>query len=234
MSPLPFNDEELEEVPAEMPGLEMEQEAAAAQQRNQPAPEVRREEMSVQQEKDNLDKLHEIWHIANHIHSTACLDNQVFTVTPEDGMSVDWRPYKEALTEDMESIRKAMGVMAKTQEEVCFHFPDYVSSWVPEGGYAAVVTQQWGTGKSRVNDLPSPASTVVYWYPNPEQLLDAVGAVFRMVKRTYAVDPKMKKKDTVCITYAAVQDLTYTHEVEQRQQLVPVYLLVLGTDEVQQ
>ncbi len=61
-------------------------------------------------------------------------------VTPEENVSVDWRPYEEALAEDMESIRKAMGVVAKTQEEVCFHFLDYVSSWVPEGGYAVVVT----------------------------------------------------------------------------------------------
>ncbi len=131
----------------------------------------------------------------------------------------------------MESICKAMGIIAKTQEEVCFHFPDYVSSWVLEGGYAGVVTQQWGMGKSRVNDLPPPASTVVFWYV---QLLDAVGAVFRMVKQTYAVDPKTKKKETVCITYAAVQDLTFAHEVEQQQWLVPVRLLVLGMDEVHQ
>ncbi len=101
----------------------------------------------MEQEEDTLDKLHEIRHLANHAHSTAHLNDQVFTVTPGDGMSVDWRLYKEAFAEDMESIRKAMGVMAKTQEEVCFHFPDYVSSWVPEG-YAVVVTQQWGTTKS--------------------------------------------------------------------------------------
>ncbi len=111
------------------------------------------------------------------------------------------------------------------------NFPDYVSSWVLEGGYAAVVMQQWGTGKSRVNDLPPPASTIVFWYV---QLSGAVGAMFRMVKRTYAVDPKMKKNDTVCIPYAAVQDLMYVHEVEQQQWLVPVRLLVLGTDEVWQ
>ncbi len=69
-------------------------------------------------------------------------------------------------------------------------------------------------GKSRVNDLPPTASTVVFWYV---QLLDAVGAVFRMVKWTYAVDPKTKKKEMVCITYTAVHDLTFVHEVEQRQ-----------------
>ncbi len=147
-------------------------------------------------------------------------NSQTFTVTSEENVSVDWRPYKEALAEDMESICKAMGVIAKTQEEVCFHFPDYVSSWVPEGGYAVVVTQQWGMGKSRVNDLPPPASTVVFWYV---QLLEAVGAVFRMVKQTYAVDPKTKKKETVRITYMAVHDLTFAHEVEQRQQLIPVF-----------
>ncbi len=40
-SPFPLDDgEELEEVPEEMPGLEKEQEAAEAQQRNQLAPEV--------------------------------------------------------------------------------------------------------------------------------------------------------------------------------------------------
>ncbi len=93
------------------------------------------------------------------------------------------------------------------------------------------VTQQWGTGKSRVNDLPPPASTVAFWYV---QLLDAVGAIFRMVKRTCAVDPRTKKKEMVCITYAAVNDLTFVHEVEQRQRLVLVHLLVLGTDEVHQ
>ncbi len=129
----------------------------------------------------------------------------------------------------MESIRRVMGIVAKTQGEVCFSFPDYVTSWVPEEGYAAVVTQQWGMGKSRVNDLPPPASTVIFWYV---QLLDAVGAVFRMVKRTYAVDPNTKKKETVCVTYAAVNDLTFVHELEQRQKLVLVQLLVLGTDEI--
>ncbi len=40
VSPLPFDDKELEEVPAEMPGLETEQEVAAALQRNQLAPRV--------------------------------------------------------------------------------------------------------------------------------------------------------------------------------------------------
>ncbi len=91
-SPLPFHDEELEEAPAEMPDLETEQEAAAAQQRSQPTPEVQWEEVSAQQEKDNLDKLHEIWRLANHAHATAWQDNQIFTVIPEEGMSVDWRP----------------------------------------------------------------------------------------------------------------------------------------------
>ncbi len=86
-------------------------------------------------------------------------------------------------------------------------------------------------GKSRVNDLPPTASTVVFWYV---QLLDAVGAVFRMVKQTFAVDPKTKKKEMVCVTYTAVHDLTFVHEVEQRQRLIPVHLLVLGTDEVRQ
>ncbi len=52
-----------------------------------------------------------------------------------------------------------------------------------------------------------------------------------MVKQTYAVDPTTKKKDTVCITYVAVNDLTFMHELEQKQKLVRVQLLVLGTDE---
>ncbi len=129
----------------------------------------------------------------------------------------------------MESICRAMGIVAKTQGEVCFSFLDYIANWVLEEGYAAVVMQQWGTGKSRVKDLPPPALTVVFWYV---QLLDAVGAVFRMVKRTYAVDPNTKKKEMVCITYTAVNDLTFVHELEQRQKLVPMCLLVLGTDEV--
>ncbi len=150
-------------------------------------------------------------------------------VALEENVSVDWRLYKEALAEDMESIRRVMGVMAKTQGEVCFSFLDYVASWVPEEGYAVVVMQQWGSGKSRVNDLPPPASTVIFWYV---QLLDTVGAVFHMVKRTYAVDPTTKKKEMVCVTYAAVNDLTFVHELEQRQKLVPVWLLVLGTDEI--
>ncbi len=141
---------------------------------------------------------------------------------------MDWRLYEEALVEDMESIRRAMGVVAKTQGEVCFSFPDYVTSWVLEGGYAAVVTQQWGMGKSCINDLPPPASTVIFWYV---QLLDAVGAVFCMVKRTYVVDPNTKK-EMVCVTYVAVNDLTFVHELEQRQKLVPVRLLVLGMDEI--
>ncbi len=53
-----------------------------------------------------------------------------------------------------------------------------------------------------------------------------------MVKRTYLVDPNTKKKETVCVTYAAVNDLTFVHKLEQRQKLVPVRLLVLGTNEV--
>ncbi len=213
-SPLPFHDKGLEEAPAEMPDLETEQEAAVAQQRSQPTPEVQQGEVSVQQEKDTLDQLHEIRWLANLAQVTTWQDNQIFTVTPEEGVLIDWRLYEEVLAEDMESIRKAMGVVAKTQEEVCFHFLNYVSSWVLEGGYAAVVTQQWGMGKSRVNDLLPPALTVVFWYV---QLLDVVGAVFRMVKQTYAVDPRTKKKEMVCITYAAVNDLTFAHEVEQRQ-----------------
>ncbi len=54
-SPLLFHDEGLEEAPVEMPDLETEQEAAAAQQRSQLTPEVQREEVSAQQEKDTLD-----------------------------------------------------------------------------------------------------------------------------------------------------------------------------------
>ncbi len=158
-------------------------------------------------------------------------NDQTFMVTPEENVSVNWRPYEEALAEDMESIHRVMGMVAKTKEEVYFHFPDIVSSWVPEGGYATVVMQQWGMGKSRVNDLPPPASTVAFWYV---QLLDAVGAVFRMVKQTYTVDPRTKKREMVCVTYAVVHDLTFVHEMEQSQRLVPVQLLVLGTDEVRQ
>ncbi len=111
--------------------------------------------MSAQQERDILEQLHEIRRLANLTQATARQNDQTFTVTPEESVSIDWRPYEEALAEDMESICKAMGVVAKTQEEICFHFPDYVPSWVPEGGYAAVMTQQWGMGKSRVNDLPA-------------------------------------------------------------------------------
>ncbi len=192
---------------------------------------MQQEEESAQQEKERLEQLHEIWRLATLAQATAQQNHQTFTVASDENVSVDWRPYEEALAEDMESIRKAMGLVKKTQEEVCFNFPDYVSSWVLEGSYAAVVTQQWGTGKSRINDLPPPASTVVFWYV---QLLDAVGAVFRMVKQTYAVDPDMKKEEMVCITFAAVHDLTFVHEVEQKQQLIPVRLLALATDEVHQ
>ncbi len=149
----------------------------------------------------------------------------------DEDIAVDWRPYEEELSEDMDSIHRAMGVISQMREEVCFSFPDYVSSWVPEQGYAAVVTQQWGSGKSRVNDLPPPASTVVFWYV---QLLEGVGAVFRMVKRTNAVNPSTKKREMVCITFAVVHDQTFVHDVEQRQQVIPVRLLVLGMDTIQQ
>ena len=233
-SPLPFHDEGLEDAPAEMPDLETEQEVATAREKSQPTPEVQREEVPMQQEEEalrqeneRLEQLHEIQRLATLTQATARQKDQVFTVASDKDLSMDWRPYEEALAEDMESIHKAMSLVKKTQEEVCFSFPDYVSSWVPEEGYAVVVTQQWGMGKSRVNDLPPPASTVVFWYI---QLLETVGAVFRMVKQTYAVDPNTKKKDTVCITFAAVHDLTFMHEVEQKQQLIPVCLLVLAMD----
>ncbi len=159
------------------------------------------------------------------------LNDQVFSMPLDEDIAVDWRPYEEVLLEDMDSIHRAMGVISQTWEEVCFSFPDYVSSWVPEQGYAAVVTQQWGSGKSRVNDLPPPASTVVFWYV---QLLEGVGAVFRMVKRTNAVNLSTKKREMVCITFAAVHDQTFVHDVEQRQQVIPVRLLVLGTDAIRQ
>ncbi len=132
----------------------------------------------------------------------------------DEDVSVDWRPYKEALMEEMDSIHRAMRVINQMREEVCFSFPDYVSSWALEQGYAAVVTQQWGSGKSRVNDLPPPASTVVFWYV---QLLDGVGAVFRMVKWTNAVNPSTNKREMVCITFAAVHNHTFVHDMEQWQ-----------------
>ena len=206
--------------------LETEQEVTAAREKSQPTPGMPREEVpmqqeeeSAQQEKERLEQLHEIWRLATLAQATARQNHQTFTVALDENVSMDWRAYEEALVEDMESICKVMGLVKKTQEEVCFNFPDYMSNWVPEEGYAAVVTQQWGMGKSHINDLPSPASTVVFWYI---QLLDAVGAVFHMVKQTYVVDPDTKKKETVCITFAAVHDLTFMHEVEQKQQLIPV------------
>ncbi len=230
-SPLLFHDEGMEEAPVKMPDLETEQEATAAREKSQPTPEAWREEVSAQQEEASVQQerevLYEIRRLATLAQATARQNDQTFMVTLEENVSMDWRPYEEALAEDMESIRRAMGIVAKTQGEVCFSFPDYVTSWVPEEGYAAVVTQQWGMGKSHINDLPPPASTVVFWYV---QLLDAVGAMFRMVKWTYAVDPNTKKKEMVCVTYATVNDLTFVHELEQRQKLVPVHLLVLGTD----
>ncbi len=112
-----------------------------------------------QQEKERLEQLHEIWRLATLHQAMVQQNHQTFMVASDENVSVDWRPYKEALAEDMESICKAMGLVKKTQEEVCFNFPDYMSNWVPEEGYAAVVTQQWGMGKSHVNDLPPPAST---------------------------------------------------------------------------
>ena len=48
------------------------------------------------------------------------------------------------------------------------------------------------------------------------------------------MDPNTKKRDTVCIMFAAVHDLTYVCDVEQQQRVVPVRLLVLGTDAVHQ
>ncbi len=235
-SPLLFHDEGMEEAPAEMPDLETKQEATAALEKSQLTPEAwweevsaQQEEASAQQEREVLEQLYEIRRLATLTQAMAQQNNQTFTVALEENISMDWRPYEEALAEDMESICRVMGVMAKTQGEVCFSFLDYVASWVPEEGYAAVVMQQWGMGKSRVNNLPPPALTVIFWYV---QLLDTVGAVFRMVKWTYAVDPNTKKKEMVCVTYTAVNDLTFVHELEQRQKLVPVQLLVLGTDEI--
>ncbi len=237
-SPFLFHDEGLEDAPAEMPDLETEQEAAAAREKSQPTPEaqweevpMQQEEEAVRQENERLEQLHEIRRLATLTQATAQQEDQVFMVASDEDLSMDWRPYEEVLAEDMDSIHKVMSLVKKTQEEVCFSFPDYVSSWVPEEGYVAVVTQQWGTGKSCVNNLPPPASTVVFWYV---QLLETVGAVFCMVKQTYAVDPNTKKKDMVCITFAAVHNLTFVHEVEQKQQLVLVHLLVLATDKERQ
>ncbi len=147
-SPLPFHDKGLEDAPAEMPDLETEQEASAAQEKSRPTPGVKQEEVptqqegeSVQQENKRLEQLHEIQRLATLAQAMARQNHQVFTVVSDEDLSVDWRPYEEALAEDMESIRKVMSLVKKTQEEVYFSFPDYVSSWVPEEGYAAVVTQ---------------------------------------------------------------------------------------------
>ncbi len=114
------------------------------------------------EKREVLEQLYEIRRLATLAQATAWQNDQTFTVALEEDVSVDWRPYEEALAEDMESIRRAMGIVAKTQGEVSFSFPDYAASWVLEEGYAAVVTQQWGSGKSRVNDLPPPASTVIF------------------------------------------------------------------------
>ncbi len=66
-SPLPFHEEGPADIPAEMPELETEQEAAEAQGKSQPAPGMRQEEVPMQQdeelvrqEQERLDKLHEI------------------------------------------------------------------------------------------------------------------------------------------------------------------------------
>ncbi len=63
-SPLPFHKEGLADVPAEMPDLETEQEAAKAREKSQPAPGMQREEVPMQQdeelaqqEQERLDKL---------------------------------------------------------------------------------------------------------------------------------------------------------------------------------
>ncbi len=125
---------------------------------------MQQDEDLAQQEQERLDKLHEIRMAATLAQASARLNDQVFSVPLDEDVSMDWRPYEEALTEDMDSIHRAMGVISQTREEVCFSFPDYVSSWVLEQGYAAVVTQQWGSGKSCVNDLPPLVSTVVFWY----------------------------------------------------------------------
>ncbi len=184
-----------------------------------------------QQEQERLNRMHDIRQAATLSLAAAQLDGQVFLVPTDEDVPMDWRPYEEVLSKDMDSIHRAMEVINQTREEVCFSFPDYISSEASEQGYVAVVTQQWGVGKSRVNDLPPPASTVVFWYV---QLLEAVGAIFRMVKRTRAMDPNTNKRETVCITFAAVHDPTYVHDVEQQQRVVPVRLLVLGTDAMRQ
>ncbi len=55
-----------------------------------------------------------------------------------------------------------------------------------------------------------------------------------MVKRTNVVNPSTNKREMVCITFAAVHDQTFVHDVEQWQQVIPVWLLVLGTDAIRQ
>ncbi len=235
-SPLPLHEEGSVDVPEEMPELETEQEAAEAQAKSCPAPQRKEVPMQqdaelAQQEQERLGRMHNIRQAATVSLAAARLDGQVFSVPTDEDVSVDWRPYEEALSEDMDSICRAMEVINRMWEEVCFSFPDYISSEASEQGYVAVVTQQWGTGKSRVNDLPPPVSTVIFWYV---QLQEAVGAVFRMVKRTRALDPNTKKRDTVCITFAAVHNPTYMCDMEQWQRVVPVRLLVLGTDAVHQ
>ncbi len=235
-SPLPFHEEGPADVPEEMPELETEQEAAEARAKSHPAPQreevpMQQDDELVQQEQERLNRMHDIRQAATLSLAAAWLDGQVFSVPTDEDVPVDWRPYEEALSEDMDSIHRAMEVTNQTREEVCFSFPDYISSEASEEGYAVVVTQQWGVGKSHVNDLPPPASTVVFWYV---QLLEAVGAVFCMVKQTRAMDPNTNKREMVCITFAAVHDPTYVHDMEQQQRVVPVHLLVLGTDVVHQ
>ncbi len=235
-SPLSFHEEGPADVPEEMPELEMEQEAAEARAKSRPARQqeevlMQQDDELVQQEQERLNRMHDIRQAATLSLAAAQLDGQVFSVPTDEDVPVDWRPYEEALSEDKDSIHRAMEVINRMREEVCFSFPDYISSEASEQGYAAVVMQQWGVGKSRVNDLPPPASTVVFWYV---QLLEAVGAIFCMVKRTRAMDPNTNKRETVCITFAAVHDPTYVHDVEQQQRVVPVRLLVLGMDAVHQ
>ena len=201
-SPLPIHEEGPADIPEEMPELETEQEAAEARAKSHPAPQreevpMQQDDELVQQEQERLNRMHDIRQAATLSLAAAQLDGQVFSVPTDEDVPVDWRPYEEALSEDKDSIHRAMEVINRMREEVCFSFPDYISSEASEQGYAAVVTQQWGVGKSRVNDLPPPASTVVFWYV---QLLEAVGAVFRMVKRTRAVDPNTNKRETVCIS----------------------------------
>ncbi len=132
-SPLLFHDEGLEDTPAEMPDLETEQEVAAAREKSQPTPEAQQEEVpmqqeeeALQQENERLEQLHEIRRLATLAQATARQKDQVFTVASDEDLSVDWRPYEEALAEDMESIHKAMSLVKKTQEEVRFSFPDCV------------------------------------------------------------------------------------------------------------